>query len=107
MQNVGIKSTDGFLYVGAKYDFSDGFFNTVAVALDNSKDIPDIALANGNVLAILLERDGTHVQVGKPVDNDHKVPIIDFHSDTVAIVNESAVTITRFSVEDFIRRYKH
>jgi hypothetical protein len=105
MYNVGIKSLDSFIYLAAE-KFTDGFLSTVANAIDFEGH--DVAVGNATIIDRLFSLgDVTHIQVGKPVDNEHNVPIIDLHRDSVTLVAKDGVKIVSWDTEGFVKRYTH
>lgn len=107
MYNVGLRSADdSVIFFGAKYGYADGFFNTVALAVHAASGILDVALANAIAASILINHDATHMRTNSPIDNEHKVPIVDFTRDRVFVRNATGAPVFDLSCGDFVKRYK-
>ena len=116
--NFGIRQEDGtILYVYGHWA-GEGMLSRFANALDIASDRihHDPAYATRIIISQLIGEDwnqtlGWGISINTMVDNEHKVPIYDFSTDTVTlfsfdwykgIVTDSIVEFTR---DDFIRKY--
>ena len=116
--NFGLRQVDGNIIFVYGHWAGDGMLARFANALDAAEGrIPtDQAYANRIVISQLIGHSwsseyGWGITVNYITDNEHKVPVYDFATDTVALYDYEWITgnlsdkVVEFSREEFVRKY--